>query len=242
MRFLLLILAMGWATIGSIHGGGRTFLWWPALSFGSVSLASFANRPRWLGKQADGTMRSTHRIALAPYLLLTTATWLLVRSLSRATRAQHLADGVWIGRRPLTPAIESVALRSVVDLTAEFAEPITVRKSTCFASHAILDGLPPPAGSFERLVKTIENAPRPTLVHCAQGHGRTATAAAAWLIATGREPSVSAALARVLEVRPGAHVRAGQRRALEAWATSCGPTDSGACDSNAPSAAHGPTE
>ena len=54
--------------------------------------------------------------------------------------------------------------------------------------------------------------------HALQGHGRSAAAAAALLLAAGKAPSADAALGKVKELRPGASPNHRQVAALHSWA------------------------
>ena len=57
---------------------------------------------------------------------------------------------------------------------------------------------------------------QPILVCCALGYSRSACAVAAWLLATGRTPSVDAALIRLAGCRPLVRLGEQHRAALEA--------------------------
>ena len=61
------------------------------------------------------------------------------------------------------------------------------------------------------------SAARPTLLCCALGYGRSATVAAAWLLASGRAAGVDDAMAMVRRARPGAVLTPAHRRQLAAW-------------------------
>ena len=56
--------------------------------------------------------------------------------------------------------------------------------------------------AFLVLVREVAQWPGAVYIHCAQGHGRTGTFAAAVLLAKGHCDSVDAAVARLRAVRP----------------------------------------
>jgi len=56
--------------------------------------------------------------------------------------------------------------------------------------------------AFLALVREVADWPGPVYIHCAQGHGRTGTLAAAVLLAKGHCDSVDAAIARLRAARP----------------------------------------
>ncbi|MHC5020159.1 MAG: dual specificity protein phosphatase family protein [Planctomycetota bacterium] len=57
-------------------------------------------------------------------------------------------------------------------------------------------------------------AGRTVLVHCAQGHGRSATVCAAVLVQMGDVDGVDAAVALLKQKRPGVHLRPPHRTRL----------------------------
>ena len=59
----------------------------------------------------------------------------------------------------------------------------------------------------------------PVLVCCALGYSRSAAAAAAWLLVTGRAADADAAIARVREVRPHLVLGAAARSSIAAAGT-----------------------
>jgi protein-tyrosine phosphatase len=106
---------------------------------------------------------------------------------------------------------------AVVDLCAELP-----RRGECAAYVAVpmLDGAVPSEQAWRTAVEAVgrfrgENTP--VLVHCAYGHGRSVAVVIGHLVATGQEPDLDAALARVRRVRPAARLTPGQRRAVAAW-------------------------
>jgi len=119
-----------------------------------------------------------------------------------------------VGRRPLAGEVPTeVAL--VVDLTAEFPEPRAVRLACEYVAAPMLDTGIPVQGEFERLVHRIAEFPKPVYIHCAQGHGRAGTLAAAVLIAKGLCATVEEAVSRLRAARPGLGIGDNQRAFLE---------------------------
>ncbi|TWU44827.1 hypothetical protein Poly51_58930 [Rubripirellula tenax] len=57
--------------------------------------------------------------------------------------------------------------------------------------------------------------PKPVLIHCAQGHGRTGLVAAAVLIVSGEAQTAADAIAIIQAVRPGVELNKAQRMILE---------------------------
>ena len=97
---------------------------------------------------------------------------------------------------------------------------------------------PPPAISPLRAAPTVaqidegvawalrqRDAGLPVLVHCAHGHGRSATLLAAILIATGTAGGGEEALAQLKAARPRVRLNRRQSAALRAWAARAGKGD-----------------
>jgi protein-tyrosine phosphatase len=89
---------------------------------------------------------------------------------------------------------------AIVDLTAEF----TLRDAPShYANVPMLDLATPTPAALAAAGAAIERLRThgPVLVCCALGYSRSACAAAAWLLASGRAPTVDDALARVRSAR-----------------------------------------
>ena len=78
--------------------------------------------------------------------------------------------------------------------------PVTSRR---IAAFPVLDLTLPPADVLAGASAAIESlrGDGPVLVCCALGYSRSACAVAAWLLATGRVPSVDAAFQRIRAAR-----------------------------------------
>jgi len=207
------ILAMLIAIYAVREGGWYFVLLWPALSFALVSIAYFGVGVFIFGKQPSGTLSIGRSILLAPFLVYLNFVWHAVRFFSREAAFNQLTDYVFIGRRLLSHERAS-NFDHIVDLTCEFNEPRALRKSG-YISLPTLDGHYADKETLLQSVARIAELDGTVYIHCAQGHGRTATLAIAYLIQQGISETIDDAVNYVLERRPDAHLGRAQRTMLE---------------------------
>jgi protein-tyrosine phosphatase len=212
-------------TLTPTRGWGLLFLY-PAVSFARLAVAYSGVGPRLLGKRADGGRRWWARLLFAPYLLLTRFSFLLYKLLGRHTAACEVVPNLFLGRRLTAQEAERFADVSVLDLAAEFGEARPLRTPDRYRSLPVLDATAPTCEQFTLAVRWIaEQLPhRPVFVHCALGHGRSASVVIAYLLHSGQVPTVRDGLRRVRGVRFGVGLSASQRRGLEGWWATRNPT------------------
>jgi protein-tyrosine phosphatase len=101
----------------------------------------------------------------------------------------------------------------VVDLTCELAEPRPIREGS-YRCLPTLDGGAPDREQFVAVVQEVARFKGSTFIHCAAGHGRSATLAAGVLLAKGIVGSVEEAEALLRSKRRGVFLTRSQRRLL----------------------------
>lgn len=150
------------------------------------------------------------RALWAPYLILNHCVWHLYRIGVSENAFDSLGDLV-LSRRLLSQEYPP-NLVNLVDLTAEFSESLPGYEIN-YIPLPILDASVP---QLEKALAAIDQLkPGPTLIHCAQGHGRTGLFATLLLFARGDVTTVDEALARLKAVRPGLGLNKKQRAFLE---------------------------
>ncbi len=169
------------------------------------------------GKRRTGALGPLSSVALLPYVVYTWAIWHLVRLLSREPAVDRLTDDIRIGRR-LLPREVPDDVAAIIDLTCELPEPAGVMRGRVYRSIPILDGTAPPVDWLATAAIDAKALPRPVLVHCAQGHGRTGMFAIAMLLVEGTASSAAEALELLCAARPRARLNAAQHRVVEALA------------------------
>lgn len=209
-----LLLAGSTSALAFLSGG----IWvavpaWCAISFGLVGIAYLGHGRAVFRKSSEtGKLPLAIKVALAPYLTLTTVTWRL--AIVKEAPLAELAPGLYIGRR-LYRSEYPAGLKALVDLTFELDEHLPDYAGVTYHHCPILDGAPLPEEALHTLAARIAGLPRPLYLHCALGHGRTAMVAAAVLLVERRATSAGEALAGVVAARPGARPNAAQCRAVE---------------------------
>lgn len=188
---------------------------WPALSAGALSIAYSLKRPGMLGKRVDGSHAAWAWTIHGPYFLFTKAVVSVAR-LSREPAMNEVSPGLFVGRYLRQSELDA-RFEWVVDLTAELVEPRDVRSRRGYRCVPTLDASAPPVRALEQLVEELVDEEGPILIHCAQGHGRSAAVAAALVIRRGLEPDVPSAERRLRASRPGIRMKPPQLHAIEAW-------------------------
>ena len=216
MIFGLLQIALGLAilAIGYAIGTPGWILVWPAWSVILVGLGYLGLGARVFGKRReDGTLSPWIVLLLLPYFAVAWTLWQLKSRLSAEEAWHEVAPGLRLGRRPLRSGELPADTRCVVDLTSELprALPELGLRYVCLPT---LDTSVASDPELAALLERIEGEPGPLYVHCAMGHGRSATVAAALLIRRGLSANVDEAIAHMKRIRPGVHLHAAQRAAV----------------------------
>ena len=188
------------------------FMLWPAIALAIVAGAYFGLGPS-IFRKAEGHIPHRVRLLLGPYLL---GAWISAR-LYRGARDEpcQIAPGVLIGGWPDRASARRLVaggVTAVLDLTAEFSDPVVLRYGVAYRNIPVLDLTPPTRKQLEEAVQFIDEHVRngPVYVHCALGRWRSACVAVAYLLTSGSARDVDEAVAMTRAARPGAMARAGR--------------------------------
>lgn len=220
--FILLGGALAWLGFDASSILWKIICFSCALASASLGTAYVLNWPGLLGKKRTGALLASSYLLFWPYHLLSYASLAMFR-LMRVVPFQELVPGLFLGGRLLSweqRKSAPLANASVLDLTSEFCEVGFFRMKHPYLCIPLLDGTAPNKDELRAGVDFITEQlrARPVYIHCAMGHGRGATFAIAWLVASGRMRNIEEALSYVRSKRPGVKIREGQMRAIREFA------------------------
>jgi membrane-associated phospholipid phosphatase len=191
---------------------------WPITAVAIVTLGYFHAGPG-VFRKTYGRLPFSAKLILAPVLAGQYASWLYYKRQCRAW--DEIVPGVWIGRwLSDVEAREAVAagVTAVLDLSDAFSEarPFTELN---YLHLPVLDlTAPTPAQLAEAAAFIDSHAARGIVyVHCKIGYSRSASAMAAWLLATKKVSSVDDAISLLRAKRPTIVIRSEIRDALDAF-------------------------
>jgi hypothetical protein len=179
----------------------------------------------WLTSERSAPS-SAARAVLWPYR----AAAVLVMGLTRLGKEpafDAVAPGLFLGCVPFQAdreKLRAAGVSAVLNLCAEFRGP-RYWPGVETLRVPLLDGTAPTPRQLRAAVDWVagrRGEGKIVLIHCAQGHGRSATVAAACLCALGLADTPDAAVALVRAARPGARPSRRQREALERFAGGIG--------------------
>lgn len=209
---VFLILAGGCAAAGVALWGLLTpaslLFIYTAFSFLWVGLAYAGGGPRLLLKSRRGRLHPATWLLLGPYRALTSLSLFLVRATSKEPASTQVGPNLYLGRRLLSAEVRKarpLQWQAVLDLAAEFSEAREFCGLENYRSLPLLDATAPTLNQLREAVGFLrEMIPNgPVYVHCALGHGRSATVVLAYLLAVGEAATVKDGLVRLRALRPG---------------------------------------
>lgn len=187
------------------------------VAFLVVAVAYLGLGPGVFLKGRDGRLHPASYLWLWPFFLLNGLIFNVYHRLSGAAAYAEILPGLYLGRRLWEGEARKLGACGVLDLTCELRENRVMRGRERYLCLPVLDNTCPTPEQLRRGAAWLGEAlaEGPVYVHCAAGHGRSATLVAAYLLATGRAASVEAAIAMLKARRPGVHINACQRASLE---------------------------
>lgn len=187
--------------VAVLGGGIAWLLLWPALSLALVGWSHANGRVGFFGKRSDGGIRVISLLLLGPYLAFVWGFSHFKRRLLGQNAHHRIAPGLFLGRRPTGDDLPE-GIRTVVDLTCEFAEPRVARRAELYLCLPTLNRWIAPTGDVRDLLERLRTAPEPIYVHCGAGKGRSTLVLAALLVDRGVAPDADSAFEAIRVIRP----------------------------------------
>lgn len=218
-RYGLIFLAIALGCLAAARlcsGAAMGLLLWFSLGFSLLAAAYLLERPQLFGKRQNGTLAPWAVVIALPVVVLNYGLWTF-KSLLREEPASHeIAPRIFVGRLPL-PGDLPAGITVIVDVTSELIAHPQIRIHPGYRVYPMLDDGFVEPHELEWIVAELIELPGPMLIHCAAGHGRSATLAAAIAIARGHFVDPEQAVAEMQRVRPKIRLRRQQRERLHAW-------------------------
>jgi hypothetical protein len=137
------------------------------------------------GKRPDGSRALAASVILLPYTIVALVVWRIQSMVLREAAFHEVNEQLIVARRLLGHEMPS-DVEMVLDLTSEFRDPAAIRTRAGYRCLPVLDG---GSISAEELIPALQrlvpSQGKRVLIHCANGHGRTGMAGAAWLLLHG---------------------------------------------------------
>ncbi|HVF85808.1 MAG TPA: dual specificity protein phosphatase family protein [Abditibacteriaceae bacterium] len=190
-----------------------------AVAFCGVGFAYAFAEPRMFLKKSDGRLGLFSYVVFWPYHLLNSFSLFVFRRLGRENAFDKIDHNVFLGcrlNRGDNDIISRLNICSVLDLTCEFSETASLRQLS-YRCIPVLDTCAPKLAELQNgaawiVQQTSEGA---VYVHCALGHGRSATFVAAYLLMNGKACNAQEAVDQVAVLRSKIELSASQRALLK---------------------------
>jgi len=211
---LLPLIALVMFYLAYLYSAVAALFVWGGVSFLLVGIGYLFNYPGIFGKLPDGKMRLPSQFILLPYLIISWVSWHLERIISKENVYDEIVPGIWLGRRAFSIELPAEA-ELIVDLVAEFPAAAGVADKYQYISAPLLDAAAPNKKAMTELLNALKDKDERMYIHCAQGHGRSATVLAAILILRGVVGTLAEAEQLIKSKRPKVHIHKAQANAAE---------------------------
>jgi protein-tyrosine phosphatase len=215
MGVMFLCLAVLFCALTGFVGGATWILAWPAFSLIVVGLGYVWLGPWVLGKQPDGTLAWYSALLLMPYFGAAEFAWYLVRVLGGEEPWHEVSRGLFLGRRVQHWEVPA-RIGLVLDMTAEFVEPVELRTGRRYVCVPTFDASAPDPHLLAAAIAEIASYQGNIYVHCAAGHGRSAMAMAVLMVARGVADDLEDAVAQMCAARTRVKLRTTQKHVARA--------------------------
>lgn len=172
-----------------------------------------------LGKRGNGSIHPINQVLFYPYFVGLRIKLAIQRLISSEPiyNEMKIVPGCYLGGWPSEEALVPNAHPAILDVTCEL--PLKVKTPAYKVIH-VWDTHAPRLHQIDEGVQFIKEQlalNRPVLIHCAHGHGRSATIFGALIIASGAAQNASEAEKLMKKYRPRVRLNSRQHASLSAW-------------------------
>jgi len=177
-----------------------------AIAFAGVGLGYGFLGAKVFLKKDNGQLSFISYILYWPYHLLNSLSLFGFRHSGKENAYDKIDENIYLGCR-LSPrdagAMAQLGIQSVLDLTCEFSE-VPALRGLAYRCIPVLDTCAPTLDQLTAGAAWIQQqaAKGPVYVHCALGHGRSATFVAAYLLMSGKSHTTQEAVDKTAALRP----------------------------------------
>lgn len=201
-----------------------------AIAFSGVGLAFAFIGQRAFLKRTNGQLSFLSYVLYWPYHALNWLSLSAFRCGGKENAYDKIDENVYLGCRLSQKDkndINKLGIKSVLDLTCEFSE-ISALRQLSYRCIPVLDSRAPTMEQLKVGAEWIreEATKGPVYVHCALGHGRSATFVAAYLLLSGKARTAQEAIEKIRAFHPRIGLHSEQIARLEEIASKIGHTDS----------------
>ena len=182
-------------------------------------------------KTPNGRVNVLSYMLFWPYFMANHGVLGLYRLFSKENPCDEILPGLYLGRKLWSwdhALLTQRNISAIVDITAEWSEANFILKNCAYLSIPVLDMCPPTLIQLRQAISWIDKEvlQHGVFVHCAAGHGRSATLVAAYLLHAGTVRDVQEAIAFIKTKRPKIHVNREQLVVLHQYyrELKCAPT------------------
>ena len=196
-----------------------------AIASVGVGLAFLLKKPGIFMKAQNGRMSFPGYLVFWPYFVLNHLILGLYRLSSKENPIDEIIPGLYLGCKLWHTDKKKLIQRdisAVVDVTSEWGEARFILKNCAYLCVPVLDTCSPTIEQLRETVVWIEEQLKhgSVFVHCAVGHGRSATIITAYLLYAKKVTGVQGAIDFIKRKRPKINLHQGQLSVLQEFTPS----------------------
>ncbi len=172
LLFILISILFFYFQLNIVNYFLRLLIIWVSCNYFFLAIIYFLNDSKLLMKKKNGKNSFIIHILMFPYFFINYIIWYLHYKISSEEKINHFVENFYIGKKVFFEDLPE-SIDTVIDLTSEFSEDLKIIQNKKYISFPILDGSVPDKNKLIQFLNEIKHLNSKTLIHCAEGHGRT---------------------------------------------------------------------